>query len=82
MGAGLGLADGLGIYWEGSPHRGGQPVTEGAHDGSGLGGGQAAVDGECVSRAGKLGDFGHVFVAILMVRSVCHAAVVMPKTLR
>ena len=40
------------------------------------------VDGECVSRAGKLGDFGHVFVAILMVRSVCHAAVVMPKTLR
>jgi len=22
LGAGLGLADGLGIYWEGSPHRG------------------------------------------------------------
>ena len=55
MRAGLGLADGLGITGR-APHRGGQPVTEGAHVDSGLGGGQAAVDGECASKAGQLGD--------------------------
>jgi hypothetical protein len=33
-----------------------------------------------VSKAGQLGDFGHVFVAILMVRPAYHAAV-LPKTL-
>ena len=65
MGAGLGLADGLGIYWEGSLPSREQPVTEGAHAGSGLGGGQAAVDGEWVSKAGQQGDFDNVFVAIL-----------------
>ena len=73
--AGLGLADGLGIDWEGSPHRGEQPVTEGAHAGSGLGGGQAAVDGECASKAGQLGDS-----VTSSLRSLCSGRSVMPPS--
>ena len=72
--AGLGLADGLGITGR-APHRGEQPVTEGAHAGSGLGGGQAAVDGECASKAGQLGDS-----VTSSLRSLCSGRSVMPPS--